>query len=90
MAFSTTPMVGFDLNDTLNDDEGKQVKAGTSCLGDDGHLYVCVTSTANIAASAVVILNEPAMTVATGAGAFTAPPVATLSGERFWVKKTAI
>lgn len=90
MPFSVTPSAGYDLNDTLNDDEGKQVKAGTSCLGDDGHLYVCVTSTANIAASAVVILTEPAMTVATGAGAFTAPAIATLSGERFWVKKTAI
>jgi hypothetical protein len=90
MPFSATPSAGFDLNETLNGDEGKQVAVGTPCLGSDGHLYVCVTSTANIAANAVVILTEPAFTVATGAGAFTAPAIATTTGQKFWVKKTAI
>lgn len=90
MPYSVSSSVGFDLNDTLNDDEGKQVSVGTTCFGNDGHQYVCVTASAAIAASAVVILTEPAMTVATGAGAFTAPAIAILSGEKVWVKKTAI
>ena len=90
MPFSATPSVGFDLNDTLNGDEGKQVKAGTPCLGDDGHFYVCVTSTANLGASVAVVVTEPAFTVAAGAGGFTTPALATTTGQKFWVRKTAL
>jgi hypothetical protein len=46
---------------------------GTQVVGNDGHQYVYVRASAAIASGATVILTEPAFTIATGAGAFTAP-----------------
>lgn len=58
--------------------------------GDDGHKYVWVRASAAIAADATIIVTEPAMTAATGAGAFTAPSTAINSGDYFWARKTAL
>ena len=58
--------------------------------GSDGHKYVWVRASAAIASGATIIVTEPAMTAATGAGAFTAPASAIASGDYFWARKTAI
>ena len=57
--------------------EGKSVRTRVDLgggRGSEGNTYVFVkTAGGPIASGAAVILTEPAMTVATGAGAFTAP-----------------
>lgn len=68
---------------------------GSSCLGNDGHTYVLVKTTgAAIASGATVVLTEPAMTVATGAGAYTAPvttgAVTIPVGSFIHVRRTAL
>jgi len=65
---------------------------GTVVKADDGHDYVFAKSSAAVASGAVVILTEPAMTFATGAGAWTSPTITggVPSGEYAWLKRTAI
>ncbi|MGL5011798.1 MAG: hypothetical protein ACRC6I_18125 [Paracoccaceae bacterium] len=89
MPFAVTPLVGV-VDSDINPVNGKTFSLGNSYIGSDGHLYVYAQATGAIAASAVVVLTEPAFTAATGAGAFTAPPVAMIAGDRGWFKKTAI
>jgi hypothetical protein len=65
---------------------------GTVFKAIDGHEYILAQASAAIASGAVTILTEPAMTMATGAGAWTAP---TITGgvpinQYAWFKKTAI
>lgn len=57
----------------------------------DGHTYIFAQASAAIASAAVCILTEPAMTMATGAGAWTAPTVAggVPINQYAWFKKTA-
>lgn len=67
-------------------------KLGTVVKGDDGHDYILAQASAAIASAAVCILTEPAMTMATGAGAWTAPTVTggVPINQYAWFKKTAI
>ncbi len=64
---------------------------GTKFAAVDGHEYILAQASAAIASAAVCILTEPAMTMATGAGAWTAPTIAggVPSGQYAWFKKTA-
>ena len=85
--YRTTPSLGPELWqvdtefywDTISKSVGSTTivpsyQLGSSVVGSDGHTYVFVkTAGGPIASGATVILTEPAMTVATGAGAFTAP-----------------
>jgi len=67
---------------------------GSSVVGQDGHTYVFVRTVGSIASGATVVLTEPAMTVATGAGAYTAPvtpgAVAIPAGSFVHVRRTAL
>lgn len=68
---------------------------GSTVVGNDGHSYVFVKTTGgSIASGAAVVLTEPAMTVATGAGAFTAPvtvgAVAIPVGSFIHVRRTVL
>lgn len=98
MAFSITPSLGANLNfvgalpyyDSNNGIVSPQL--GAVVKGNDGHDYIWARASAAIASAAVVILTEPAMTMATGAGAWTAP---TITGgvpinNCAWFKKTTI
>lgn len=63
---------------------------GATVMGVDGHEYIFAQASAAIASAAVCILTEPAMTMATGAGLWTAP---TITGgvpinNYAWFKKT--
>lgn len=85
--FRTTPSLGpelwqVDLEfywDTISKSVGSTTivasyQQGSQVIGNDGHQYVFVRTTGGaIASGATVVLTEPAMTIATGAGAFTAP-----------------
>lgn len=65
---------------------------GTVFKANDGHDYIFAQASAAIASAAVCILTEPAMTMATGAGAWTAPTVTggVPINQYAWFKKTAI
>lgn len=64
---------------------------GTKMVGRNGRDYVFAKATGAIASAAAVILTEPAMTVATGAGSFTnRTGKAIATGESFWAEKNTI
>ena len=91
MATTTTQVGGVDFDAVFDPSQTtidfRPFKPGTTVLGDDGAEYVYATASAAIAAGATVILTRPAMTVATGAGGFTAPNVAVPSGASAWVRR---
>lgn len=96
MAYTITPSLGANLNYVgalPYYDAGRAAPSpalGSKVIGSDGHTYVFVVASANIAAATAVIITEPAMTAAAGAGTFstqTALPV--LSGQYFWARANA-
>lgn len=101
MPIQSTPSLGGSLNTNAGlvgtlpyYDSGRTVPSpqlGTLFQAVDGHTYIFAQASAAIASGAVTILTEPAMTMATGAGAWTAP---TITGgvpinQYAWFKKTA-
>lgn len=105
--FRITPNLGPDLFqvstefywDTISKNVGSTTivpsyQLGTTVVGNDGHSYVFVKTVGSIASGATVVLTEPAMTVATGAGAFTAPvtvgAVAIPAGSFIHVRRTTL
>ena len=92
MGYAMTPLVGVqDAEVNPQASQGKGFGLGDSYIGDDGHLWVHAQAAGAVAGGAAVVLTEPAMTIASGAGAFTYPgTVALASGDRAWVRKTAI
>lgn len=100
MAFRITPSLGPDVEQVSPfyfdaGQPGASYELGTKVIGSDGHDYVFVQASANIASTpttgTAVTITEPAFTVATGAGGFTTPPgVAITTGQRFHVRKTAL
>lgn len=101
MAFRVNTSLGPDLTQVVKPgqvwyDNPNVVSpvVGDVSQGDDGHKYIWVRATANIAAATpgtAVTITEPAMTAASGAGGFTAPAgKAVASGDYFWARKTAL
>ncbi|MBT1155739.1 hypothetical protein J1C56_09055 [Aminobacter anthyllidis] len=91
--FTTPSLPGLGLNRiALSTDPAVKQTLGTVFTADDGHDYILAKASAGIASAAVCILTEPAMTMATGAGAWTAPTIVggVPSGATAWFKKTAI
>ena len=102
MAYTITPSLGAPLS--VNDglvgpipywDNGRATPSpalGSVVFASDGHEYVFAQASAAVASGAVVILTEPAMTFATGAGAWTAPTVTggVPINQYAWLQKTAI
>ena len=91
--FTTPSLPGLGLNRiALATDPPVKQALGTVLTTDDGHDYILAKASAAIASAAVCILTEPAMTMATGAGAWTAPTV--VGGVPLnavaWFKKTAL
>lgn len=103
MPISSTPSLGISTNVNAglvgalpyyDAGFGRSVPSpqlGTKVFCVDGHEYIWAQASAAIASGAVTILTEPAMTMATGAGAWTAP---TITGgvpinQYAWFKKTA-
>ncbi|WP_395449947.1 hypothetical protein ACHMW7_09115 [Aminobacter sp. UC22_36] len=91
--FTTPSLPGLGPNRiALAGDPAVKQALGTVFSGDDGHDYMLAKASAAIASAAVCILTEPAMTMATGAGAWTAPTISggVPSGATAWFRKTAI
>lgn len=102
MPIQSTPSLGGSLNTNAGlvgtlpyYDSGRAVPSpqlGTVFKAIDGHDYIFAQASAAIASNVAVVLTEPAMTMATGAGAWTSP---TITGgvpinQYAWFKKTAI
>lgn len=90
-AFNIGHLVGVDVQKNygaLTDPPQIGIALGTTTYGSDGHEYMFVKSNGTIAASTVVVLTEPAMTVAAGAGSWTTV-VASVANDLMWVQKTA-
>lgn len=102
MPFHITPSLGptISINDGLVGelgywDSGRAVPSpqlGSVVKASDGHDYIYAKASAAIASGAVTVLTEPAMTMATGAGAWTAPTVTggVPINQHAWFMKTAI
>lgn len=91
--FTTPSIPGLGVNKVaLVTDPAVKQHLGTVLAGDDGHDYMLAKASADIASAAVCILTEPAMTMATGAGAWTAPTITggVPTNATAWFKKTAI
>ncbi|MGK6313724.1 hypothetical protein [Neorhizobium sp. DT-125] len=91
--FITPSLPGLGLNNiALATDRPVKQPLGTKFVADDGHEYILAKASANIASAAVCVLTEPAMTMATGAGDWTAPTRTggVPSGATAWFQKTAI
>jgi hypothetical protein len=108
--FRTTPQLGPQLDDVFTGlpywDQGLGIgtpavdatasyQLGNKEVGNDGHDYVWVKASADIAATAdtgtQVTITEPAFTVAAGSGGYYTPPgVAITEGQYFHVRKGAV
>lgn len=87
MPYAITPLVGMKIGEV---NAPFTPKIGTVITADDGHDYIFAKASGAIAGSAVCILTEPAMTMATGAGAWTNGTTALVANDLAWFKKTAI
>lgn len=96
MAFAITPSLGVNTNyvgglpfyDPNSAVPSPQL--GSKIVGNDGHEYVFVRATANIAAATAVIITEPAMTAAGGAGTYsTQAGLPVTNGQYFWARSNA-
>lgn len=97
MPFHITPSVGVDLDYNSTDlpygdrDTGTPTPAlGTKVIGNDGHEYVFVRASAAIAADTAIVITEPAMTAAGGAGDYKTQGSAVADQAYFWARKTAL
>lgn len=63
---------------------------GTVVRGRNGRMYVLAQASANIADNTAVILTEPGMTIAAGAGTWTTRSGALSTGDRAWIESNAI
>lgn len=101
--FRTTPQLGPQLNevftglpywDALANITQPSYKLGNKEVGNDGHDYVWVQASANIAAAASpgtqVAITEPAFTAAAGSGGYYAPVAGVTSGQYFHARKGVI
>ena len=103
--FRITPSLGPDLWqastefywDTISRPVGSTTitpsyQLGSEVTGQDGHRYKFVKTVGTIASGATVVLTEPAMTVATGAGEWTVPATGASipAGTFLHVRKTAL
>lgn len=91
MAFSVTPQIGFDLNNTILATDiasgARQVSPnlGEQVFGSDGKRYVFAKANASISASTAVCTVSPTTFLATASGgAYTSPAVAMSTGDYGW------
>jgi hypothetical protein len=64
---------------------------GTRMPGRNGRDYIFARASGSVASAAAVVLTEPAMTVATGAGSWTnRTGKALVSGDHAWFEKNSI
>lgn len=82
--------LGVALSKVYASTETLPVPLGTVVRAANGRMYILAQASATIANDTAVVLTEPAMTVAGGAGAYTTRAGAMTSGQRAWVESNAI
>lgn len=97
MAFSVTPQIGFDLNNTVLGADISVGKAnipanlGEQVFGSDGKLYVLAKANASISAStAVCTVNASTFLATASGGSYTSPTTAMVSGDYGWFSKASV
>jgi hypothetical protein len=103
MAFAITPSLGapISINDgmvgatpywDINYPTISSPQIGSIMKGSDGRDYVYAQASAAVASNVAVILTEPAMTFATGAGAWVSPLVTggTPINGWAWIQRSTI
>ena len=98
MAYSVTPLIGVDLNNTVPtnlNSAGTAVPTfgplGTQVFGSDGKRYVLAQANASISASTTVCdINATTFLVAASGGAYASPAVALVSGDVAWFGKASV
>jgi hypothetical protein len=90
---SVSTTAGVDLSAKYTTSSALPLKPpplGTVVRAANGRMYILAQSTGSIANDTAVILTEPAMTFAAGAGAFTTRSGAVVSGDQVWLESNAI
>ena len=102
MVFRSNPQLGPQLDAVVTGTpwyEPENITApspqlGTRETGSDGHDYIWVKASADIAAAAApgtqVTVDEPAFTAAAGSGGWYAPIAGITSAQYFWARKGAL
>lgn len=91
-----TPSLGPDLNyvggkpwfDTNASTISPAI--GTKVIGNDGRHYVLVQASAGITANTAIVITEPAMTAAAGAGTYSTQATAPTTGQYFWARANTL
>lgn len=98
MAYSVTPSLGIDFNNTVTtnlNSAGTAVPTigplGLEVFGSDGKIYVLAKANASIPAStAVCTVDATTFLVTASGGAYTSPAVALVSGDVAWFSKASV
>lgn len=98
MAYSVTPSLGIDFNNTVTtnlNSAGVAVPTigplGLEVFGSDGKIYVLAQANASIPASTAVCTVSPTTFLVTASGgAYTSPAVALVSGDVAWFSKASV
>lgn len=97
MAFSVTPQIGFDLNNTIlatdiaSGARQASPNLGEQVFGSDGKRYVFAKANASISASTAVCTVSPTTFLATASGgAYTSPAVAMSTGDYGWFSAASV
>jgi hypothetical protein len=85
-----SPTLGVNLDQVYTATEKLPITLGTVTRAKNGRMYIFVQASGTIANDTAVVLTEPAMTVAAGAGAYTTRSGALTVGQRAWVESNAI
>lgn len=87
-----TPSLGVDLDAIYpsTDPFYNKLPLGAVVRARNGRMYVLAQASAGIADNTAVVLTEPAMTIAAGAGAWTTRSGALNTGDRAWVESNAV
>jgi hypothetical protein len=95
MAYSTSPIVGLDLDGLLNSNEGKQIGPGVTVFGSNGKRYLSMTAGAQIASASgngtQLAAPTQTLTAATGTGGwYSIPGVVVPAGAVFFAREGTI
>ena len=92
VSIAITPSLGIDTAGvyTSGDYNYSRIPLGTTVRAQNGRMYIYAQASGTVANDTAVVLTEPAMTFAAGAGAFTTRAGAVVSGNRCWIESNAI
>lgn len=91
MAFSTSPLIGINTNQTFPAGAVPPFNLGLQAFGNDGKLYVFAQASGAISADdADCSVNATTFAATNSGGSYKAPNVAMASGEFGWFGKASV